>query len=137
MVRFAAMRNIEVWYTRLDVARILEHLGPHASRKQMKRLQSNVAKMRTKDSLRALTKLCETVDGELRIVGNPPLVTPIEDVLPGAEQDHLEDVARRMMHTYSPRFRTTGVICWRATGTCTRPERWSVSEASVPAPGSC
>ena len=101
MVRFAAMRNIEVWYTRLDVARILEHLGPHASRKQMKRLQSNVAKMRTKDSLRALTKLCETVDGELRIVGNPPLVTPIEDVLPGAEQDHLEDVARRMMHTYS------------------------------------
>jgi hypothetical protein len=65
----------------------------------MKRLQSNVAKMRTKDSLRALTKLCETVDGELRIVGNPPLVTPIEDVLPGAEQDHLEDVARRMMHT--------------------------------------
>jgi uncharacterized protein (DUF2252 family) len=99
MVRFAAMRNIEVWYTRLDVARILEHLGPHASRKQMKRLQSNVAKMRTKDNLRALTKLCETVDGELRIVGNPPLVTPIEDVLPGAEQDHLEDVARRMMHT--------------------------------------
>jgi len=101
MVRFAAMRNIEVWYTRLDVARILEHLGPHASRKQMKRLQSNVAKMRTKDSLRALTKLCQTVDGELRIVGNPPLVTPIEDVLPGAEQDHLEDVARRMMHAYT------------------------------------
>ena len=101
MVRFAAMRNIEVWYTRLDVARILEHLGSHASRKQMKRLQSNVAKMRTKDSLRALTKLCQTVDGELRIVGNPPLVTPIEDVLPGAEQDHLEDVARRMMHAYT------------------------------------
>src|SRR6476646_831088 len=101
MLRFAAMRNIEVWYTRLDVARILEHLGSYASRKQRKRLQSNVAKMRTKDSLRALTKLCQTVDGELRIVGNPPLVTPIEDVLPGAEQDHLEDVARRMMHTYS------------------------------------
>ena len=137
MVRFAAMRNIEVWYTRLDVAGILEHLGSHASRKQMKRLQSNVAKMRTKDSLRALTKLCQTVDGELRIVGNPPLVTPIEDVLPGAEQDHLEDVARRMMHTYIARFRTTGGTCSRATGTCTPPERWSVSEASVRAPGSC
>ena len=56
--------------------------------------------MHTKDSLRALTKLCRTVDGELRIVGNPPLVTPIEDVLPGAEQDHLEDVVRRMIRTY-------------------------------------
>ena len=50
--------------------------------------------------MRALTKLCRTVDGELRIVGNPPLVTPIEDVLPGAEQEHLEDVVRRMIHTY-------------------------------------
>jgi hypothetical protein len=50
--------------------------------------------------MRALTKLCHTVDGELRIVGDPPLVTPIEDVLPGAEQEHLEDVVRRMIRTY-------------------------------------
>ena len=70
------------------------------SGKQMKRLHSNVASVRTKDSMRALAKLCRTVDGELRIVGNPPLVTPIEDVLPGAESDHLEDVARRMIRTY-------------------------------------
>ena len=41
-----------------------------------------------------------TVDGELRIVGNPPLVTPIEDVLPNAEQEDLEDVVRRMIRTY-------------------------------------
>jgi uncharacterized protein (DUF2252 family) len=66
----------------------------------MKRFQSNVASVRTKDSIRALTKLCGTVDGELRIAGNPPLVTPIEDVLPGAEQEHLEDVVRRMIRTY-------------------------------------
>ena len=29
-----------------------------------------------------------------------PLVTPIEDVLPGAEQEHLEDVVQRMIGTY-------------------------------------
>ena len=100
MAGFAAMRNIEVWYTRLDVSGIVEHLGADASRKQMKRFQSNVAKVHTKDSLRALSKLCRTVDGELRIVGDPPLVTPIEDVLPGAEREHLEDVVRRMIRTY-------------------------------------
>jgi uncharacterized protein (DUF2252 family) len=66
----------------------------------MKRFQADVARGRTKDSMRALSKLCRTVDGELRIVGNPPLVMPIEDVLPGAEQDHLEDVVRRMIGTY-------------------------------------
>ena len=82
MARFAEMRNIDVWYTRLDVAAILERLGASVSRKQMKRFQANVAKARTKDSMRALAKLCRTVDGEPRIVGNPPLVTPIEDVAP-------------------------------------------------------
>src|SRR6185503_19525786 len=57
-------------------------------KKQIKRLRSDVARTRTKDSLRALAKLCRKVDGELRIVGNPPLVTPIEDVV------------RRMLRTY-------------------------------------
>jgi uncharacterized protein (DUF2252 family) len=100
MARFAEMRNIDVWYTRLDVEGILERFRGAMSRKQMARVRSNVAKVRTKDSMRALAKLCRSVDGELRIVGDPPLVTPIEDVVPGAEQAHLEDVVRRMIRTY-------------------------------------
>ena len=100
MARFAKMRDIDVWYTRLDVATILKRLGASASRKQMKRFQTDVAKVHTKDSMRALRKLCRTVDGELRIVGNPPLVTPIEDVMPDAELGNVEDVVRRMIRTY-------------------------------------
>jgi uncharacterized protein (DUF2252 family) len=100
MARFAEMGNIHVWYARLDVASIRDQLGAGVSGKQMKRLQSTVAGARTKDSIRALTKLCRTVDGELRIVGRPPLVTPIEDVMPGAEREQLEDVVRRMIDTY-------------------------------------
>jgi hypothetical protein len=98
MARFAGMRNIHVWYARLDVESIRDQLG--TSGKQMKRLQSTVAGAQTKDSMRALNKLCRTVDGELRIVGRPPLVTPIEDVLPGTEREELEDVVRRMIGTY-------------------------------------
>ena len=101
MARFAEMRNIEVWYTRLDVEAMIKKLGTTASRKQAKRIQTDVAKVHTKDSMRALTKLCGTVDGELRIVGHHPLVTPIEDVLANAEQDQLEDVVRRMIRTYT------------------------------------
>ncbi len=100
MAGFAPMRNLEVWYTRLDVARIEERLSGNVSSKRMRRLQKGIEKARTKDSMRALAKLCHTVDGELRIVGRPPLVTPIEDVLPGIEQQHLEDVVRRMIRTY-------------------------------------
>ena len=100
MRQFASMRNVDVWYTRLDLAGIQERFRAASSGKQIKRLKASVVDASTKDSLRALSKLCQAVDGELRIVGNPPLVTPIEDVLPGAERDHLEDVVRRMIRTY-------------------------------------
>ncbi len=51
--------------------------------------------------MRALAKLCSSVGGEFRLVGRPPLVTPIEDVLPGAEKEHLEDTIRHMIGAYS------------------------------------
>jgi uncharacterized protein (DUF2252 family) len=100
MARFAEMRNIELWYTRLDVAGIVEQFAASMSGKQTKRFKQSVAAVHTKDSMRALSKLCRSVDGELRIVGDPPLVTPIEDILPGAEREQLEDVVRRMIRTY-------------------------------------
>ena len=94
------MRNVDVWYARLDVEGIRDRFGSGTADKQMKRFQSSVAAVRTKDSMRALAKMCRTVAGELRIVGSHPIVTPIEDVLPGAEQEHLEDVVQRMIGTY-------------------------------------
>jgi uncharacterized protein (DUF2252 family) len=100
MAGFAEMRNVDVWYARLDVTGIRDRLRAELSGKQLKRFESNVARVRTKDSMRALAKLCHTVNGQLRILGNPPFVTPIEDVVPGAEQEHLEDVVRRMIRTY-------------------------------------
>ena len=39
IARFAEMRNIDVWYQRLDVAGIQEQLGAAASRKQMRRFR--------------------------------------------------------------------------------------------------
>src|SRR5262245_26854887 len=100
VARFAGMRNIDVWYTRLDADGILQRFAGEVTGKTMKRMRSNLANVHTKDSLRALAKLCGAVDGEPRIVGKPPLVTPIEDVLPAAEQDHLEETIRRMIRSY-------------------------------------
>ena len=76
MAQFAELRNLEVWYTRLDVAGMLARFSAGVSRKQLKRVQTNMAKKHTKDSMRALTKLCGSVDGELRIVGQPPARHP-------------------------------------------------------------
>src|SRR4051812_4176914 len=101
MGRFAVMRNIDVWYTRLDADGIGQQFSAKMTAKARKRMEADQAKARTKDSFRALAKLCSAVDGELRIVGDPPLITPIEDVLPGAEQAHLDAVIRRMIDTYA------------------------------------
>jgi uncharacterized protein (DUF2252 family) len=100
MARFAAMGSLDVWYVRLDVELMLERFAAELTLKQTRRLEAEVSHLHTKDNLRALGRLCGSVDGELRIVGRPPLVTPIEDVLPGAEQAHLEDTVRRMLYTY-------------------------------------
>ncbi len=100
MAMFATMRNVDVWYTRLDVASIAQRLAGSTSAKQLNRFEQNITAAAKKDSLRALTKLCEFVDGEPRILARPPLITPIEDVLPGVEQDHLETVVRDMIRSY-------------------------------------
>ena len=101
MASFAVMRHIDVWYTRLDADTIVQGFSVNMTTRAKRRMQADLAKARTKDSVRALAKLCRTVDGELRIIGNPPLITPIEDVLPGAEQTHLDGVIRRMIETYA------------------------------------
>jgi uncharacterized protein (DUF2252 family) len=101
MAAFTGMRNIDIWYTRLDADTFLQRISRDLTGKARKQMEADLGKARTRDSLRALAKLCRTVDGELRIVGNPPLVTPIEDVMPGAEQKHLDRVIQRMLHTYA------------------------------------
>jgi uncharacterized protein (DUF2252 family) len=79
MRRFAAMRALDVWYARLDE----ESFSQYLNRAPSKDLSKAVAKARRKDSLRALAKLTYDVSGEPRIVSDPPLVVPLDE-LPGA-----------------------------------------------------
>ena len=76
------MRNLEVWYARLDEDAIREQLRNAGQKQLAEKAEKGAAKARAKDSLRALGKLTERVDGELRIVSRPPLVVPIEELLP-------------------------------------------------------
>jgi uncharacterized protein (DUF2252 family) len=102
---FAAMRNLDVWYARIDVEELLRRYTPQASVKQAKLAEQNLAKTRTKDSMKAFGKLTRLVDGERRIVGDPPLIVPIEDVVPSSELHRLDvyihDVIRSYRRTLS------------------------------------
>jgi uncharacterized protein (DUF2252 family) len=99
MRSFAGMRNLELWYARIQ-AEDLERAAQNLSAKQIQRFERNVAKARSKDSLKAFAKLTEIVDGEPRIVGDPPLIVPIEDVVPPAEHHRIDDYLRGIIRSY-------------------------------------
>jgi len=82
MRRLATMRTLDVWYERVNVSSLLEQWHRDAKEKELKRFERNVAKARAKDSLRAFSKLVHDVDGERRIVSDPPLIVPLEELFP-------------------------------------------------------
>ena len=97
---FAGMTNLELWYSRIDVEAITSLLGPRASRKQRQLFKRNVAKAQSKDSMRALAKLTTVVGGERRIVSDPPLIVPIEELAAGAAQHEIEEFVRVTIRAY-------------------------------------
>ena len=100
---FAAMRNIDVWYSRLDVEPALDALRSQVGRRRYRQLERNLAKARAKDSLRALGKLTREEDGELRIAGDPPLITPLEELTDAADADaQLQAVLAAYRESLSP-----------------------------------
>ncbi|HEU5063265.1 MAG TPA: DUF2252 domain-containing protein [Solirubrobacterales bacterium] len=84
---FASMRNIDVWYSRVDVEPRLAELREHLGEGRLRKVERNLGKARAKDSLRALRKLTREVDGELRIVSDPPLITPLEELSDAADAE--------------------------------------------------
>jgi uncharacterized protein (DUF2252 family) len=99
MRSFAQMGNLAIWYSHIDLD-MLDRWRAAASPKAVKRFQAGVAKARTKDSLRAFDKLTTRVDGKVQLVSDPPLVVPLEDLLPGAEGDPVRATLRSLVSQY-------------------------------------
>ncbi len=97
---YAAMRNMDLWYGRIDVEEIVKQFRAQGSAEQRKRLDKNLAKTRTKDSLAAFGKLTAVVDGEPRIVSNPPLVIPIAELAPPGDEEAALEVLRNLVRKY-------------------------------------
>jgi uncharacterized protein (DUF2252 family) len=89
MRRLASMRTLDVWYQRLDIS-VLDQYRSQVKRAAAKNYDKNMAKAESKNSLRAFAKLTHSVDGELRIISDPPLITPVEEVFAGAKSDAIE-----------------------------------------------
>jgi hypothetical protein len=89
MREFAAMRTIDVWYVRVEVEQLFEQLRPSLTHRQQSRAEHGIAKALTRDSMYAYDKLIRTVDGEPRIISDPPLIVPVEELTSGEEAARL------------------------------------------------
>jgi uncharacterized protein (DUF2252 family) len=59
-----------------------------------------LAKARTRDGMRTYAKLVRVVDGQPRIVSAPPLIVPVEELLPDRDAAELEELLRGVLRGY-------------------------------------
>ena len=99
MQTFASMGTLELWYARIELDDVLL-MGANATAKQQKRFEKNVDKARSKDSLKALAKLTTVVDGRPRFVSDPPLITPVEEIVGTERHAELDAYVSRVLRGY-------------------------------------
>lgn len=101
MRQMAAARNLDVWYAHIEITRLFEELSALTTKKQRAKAEANVAKARTRDSLQAFSKLTHVVDGQRRIISDPPLVVPVEELAPAdAERHDIDEELRALIRSY-------------------------------------
>ncbi len=107
MRQMATMSNLEVWYSHVDASELVASLESQAvasgSKKQARMAATAtklVAKAQTKDSHRALDKLTHVVDGQRRIISDPPLIVPLEELFPEVEFEQVEKMFRDLLRRY-------------------------------------
>jgi hypothetical protein len=100
MRSLAEMRELEVWYQRFDVEKLMADVGHQLLPLGRRRAAGAIGKARTSDSMKAFDKLTKMVDGEPRIVSDPPLVVPIEELLPDDEAELQTERLHKLLRAY-------------------------------------
>jgi uncharacterized protein (DUF2252 family) len=130
MAEFAQMRTMDIWYARLDEDEVMSAIRglvaevaseakgakqekerkkerkDEKEEKQAKKAEMRAAKVvekaHTRDSLEALSKLGELVDGRYRIVSQPPIVVPLRDLAAtyGLSADEAEHAIHEQFRAY-------------------------------------
>jgi uncharacterized protein (DUF2252 family) len=98
---FANESHLDVWYDRLTASELVDRFGGRLGAKGRIVFAKPFAKARRKTSLRAVKKLTERVDGELRFRSVPPLLVPLRELFdPGDARDESAYV-RELLHEYA------------------------------------
>ncbi len=113
MAGFAEMGNMEIWYAHLAEQDLMNAIRTVASAARTKKeaaeakqgektARKTAQKAHTSDSLLALSKLGELVDGRYRIVSQPPVIVPARDIeaMYGYSADQIQDAIHQQFRAY-------------------------------------
>lgn len=96
---FAAMKHLDVWYAHLDVENLLREVAPRFKAKQVGRVEKQIAKAHSRDSMAAFSKLTHVVDGKAQIIDQSPLIVPVAK-LAGDKADEVLEELRGLLTVY-------------------------------------
>jgi uncharacterized protein (DUF2252 family) len=100
MRAFADQPLLEVWYAHLDIEQAIGGFRSQMKAKRFKKAEAMLAKAHTKDSTLALRKLTTTDDGQRRIISDPPMIMPIEDVFADVQAGAIYAEIRTVLGKY-------------------------------------
>lgn len=106
IAEMAASGYLDVWYDHLTMDEANARWGSKLSPEAMKNLARLLRKARSKNNLRAFSKLVTVVDGVPRFASDPPLFERVEEVLADAEYDQVVDVVTKAFESYRDSLQT-------------------------------
>jgi uncharacterized protein (DUF2252 family) len=97
MAQYADQRTLDVWYAQATLDQII---AAAPKKKDRKKMSKGAKKARSKDSLKALNKLAEHVDGKYRIKNHAPLLVPLRDLAKSMDPDALREQVTGSLESY-------------------------------------
>jgi uncharacterized protein (DUF2252 family) len=94
LARFAAMKNLDVWYAHTEITALAERVSDEIGRTGRRNLKRNIARARRRDSLHAFSKLTHEAGGTRRFVSDLPLLVPLAEF----DEEARDDLSGRLNH---------------------------------------
>jgi len=105
MREFAGMRTLDIWYAQDDADGLRHLLASSMDKQARRRTAEATARARTRTHLQAFAKLTRVTAEGRRIAPDPPLITPLRDLLPtlpeNGQEGGQEHELRTVLETYA------------------------------------
>ena len=91
---------LAVWYAHLDIEEAIGEFRSQIKAKRFKAAEKLLAKAHTRDSTKALGKLTTMDGGRRRIISDPPMIVPVEEVFADVQASAIYEQIRTVLGKY-------------------------------------